>query len=261
MRPMIDGLAAGRLAGRAGADRLFRRTVRIAGHSESHAEELLQPLYARWREATPPVGATILAAFGLIELQLGARSADDAQAGGALGAAVADVLAAFGADAFSSDGATLESVVGRLLRERGVRVALAESCTGGLATSRLTDVPGSSDYVERAVVAYSNAAKVDLLGVGEQTLAEHGAVSEPVAVAMAEGVRRLARVEVGVGITGIAGPGGGSEAKPVGTVAVAVCGPGDRRRSRTFLFPGGRGQVKALAAQMAIDQMRRALLD
>ncbi len=99
---------------------------------------------------------------------------------------------------------------------RGWRIAVAESCTGGLVTSRLTDIPGSSAWVERAVVAYSNEAKVALLGVAEADLAAHGAVSEVVAIAMAEGVRRLAGVEVGVGITGIAGPGGGSAAKPVG---------------------------------------------
>lgn len=260
MRPMIDALVDGRLGGRAGAERLHRRTVRIAGHSESHAEELLQPLYARWREGAPPIVATILAAFGLIELQLNARGADAARAESALESAVRDVVDSFGADAFSTDGATLEVVVGRLLRQCGCRLALAESCTGGLATSRLTDVPGSSDYVERSVVAYSNAAKVEMLGVAEDVLAAHGAVSEPVAVSMAEGVRRLAHVDVGVGITGIAGPGGGSDAKPVGTVAIAVAGPGSGSRSRTFLFPGGRGQVKALAAQMAIDQLRRALL-
>jgi nicotinamide-nucleotide amidase len=261
MRPMIDTLVAGRLATRAGAERLHRRIVRIAGHSESHAEELLRPLYARWREATPPLGATILAAFGLIELQINARGADAAQAEATLDAAVADVVGCFGADVFSTDAATLEAVVGRLLRARGARLALAESCTGGLATSRLTDMPGSSDYVERAVVAYSNAAKIELLGVPAQTIADHGAVSEPVALAMAEGVRRLAGVEIGVGITGIAGPGGGTDTKPVGTVFVAVAGPADRARARSFLFPGGRTQVKALAAQMAIDQLRRALLE
>ena len=126
----------------------------------------------------------------------------------------------------STDGRSIEDVVGAILVARGWRIAIAESCTGGLVTSRLTDIPGSSAWVERAVVAYSNAAKIGLLGVAEADIAAYGAVSETVAIAMAEGVRRLAGVEVGVGITGIAGPTGGSEAKPVGTVCIAVAPPG-----------------------------------
>ena len=132
----------------------------------------------------------------------------------------------------STDGAVLEAVVGDLLRARGWWVAFAESCTGGLATSRMTDIPGSSDYVERSVVAYSNRAKIELLDVPEALIAEHGAVSEPVALAMAAGIRKRAGVNVGVGITGIAGPGGGSEQKPVGTVCIAVDGAGRRSGDR-----------------------------
>lgn len=259
MRPMIDALVAGRLAERAGGERVFRRVVRIAGHSESHAEQWLQPLYARWRAAQPPVSATILAAAGLIELQLSARGVPGGGVEATLDAAIGDVFVRFGADAFGAGGEGLEEAVGAALRERRLRVALAESCTGGLVTSRLTDVPGSSDYVERSVVAYSNAAKVDTLGVDPALIAEHGAVSDPVALAMAEGVRRLAGVDIGVGITGIAGPGGGSEAKPVGTVSIAIVGPGERQRVRTSVFPGGRTMIKTLAANAAIDGLRRAV--
>lgn len=259
MCPMFDRLVAGRLGERAEGERLVRRTVRIAGHSESHAEQWLQPLYGRWRESQPPVTATILAADGLIELQLVAHARPGQREVPSLDSAVADVVARFGNDAFGTGGERLEETVGEALRRRGLRVALAESCTGGLVTSRLTDVPGSSDYVERAVVAYSNAAKVDLLGVPAPLIDEHGAVSEPVALAMADGVRRLAGVEIGVGVTGIAGPGGGSAAKPVGTVAIAILGPDDRRHVRTAVFPGGRTMVKALAASAAIDGIRRAI--
>jgi nicotinamide-nucleotide amidase len=260
LKPMFDAVARGLLADRAVAGRLHRRVVRIAGRSESHAEEILQPLYAKWRAARPQVVATILAKFGLLELQLNARTADAEGAARSLQTAVDEVCQAFGADVFSVDGARLEEVVGRLLRERGLRLALAESCTGGLATSRLTDVAGASDYVERAVVAYSNDAKIEVLGVPGELIAESGAVSEPVALAMARGVRRMADVDVGVGITGIAGPGGGSEAKPVGTTAIAVSGPGDRERVRTLVFPGDRQMVKFLASSFAIDAVRRALL-
>jgi nicotinamide-nucleotide amidase len=168
----------------------------------------------------------------------------------------------------STDGASIEAVAGDLLRERGWWVAFAESCTGGLATSRMTDVPGSSAYVERSVVAYSNRAKIELLDVPEALIAEHGAVSEPVALAMAAGIRTRTGVNVGVGITGIAGPGGGTEQKPVGTVCIAVDGlptgasaeVGGEQRVRTFRFPGGREMVKAMSATWAIDMLRRYLM-
>ena len=261
MRAIFEPVVDGRLAARAGEERLARRVVRLVGRTESHAEERLQPLYAKWAGAAPPVMATILAARGQVELQLIARARDVSAAAAAVAAAADDVGAAFGPDVCSTDGRELEQVVGDLLRAQRIRIAVGESCTGGLVTSRLTDVAGSSDYVERGVVAYSNRAKIELLGVPEALIAEHGAVSGPVAVAMADGVRRIARVEMGVGVTGIAGPGGGTEAKPVGTVAMAVLGPGERRRARTILFPGDRLQVKLFSSTAAIDMVRRALLD
>ncbi len=186
-----------------------------------------------------------------------------------LDGAVAELTGALGPDLVSTDGAVLEAVVGDLLRARGWWVAFAESCTGGLATSRMTDIPGSSAYVERSVVVYSNRAKVELLDVPEQLIAEHGAVSEPVALAMAAGIRKRAGVNIGVGITGIAGPGGGSEHKPVGTVCIAVdsvsavasAKVGGEARVRTFRFPGGREMVKAMSANWAIDMLRRYLLN
>jgi nicotinamide-nucleotide amidase len=260
MRPMFDDLVEGRLGARAGQERLARRTVRIVGLTESHAEERLQPMYARWADLAPPVAATILAARGQVELQLTARAREVAAAERSCQTAVDDVVAGFGLDVCSTDGRELERVVGDLLRDGGLRVAVAESCTGGLVLSRLTDVPGSSDYVERGVVAYSNRAKTDLLGVPAELIDEHGAVSEPVAAAMADGARRAAGVEMGVGITGIAGPGGGSEAKPVGTVAIAVAGPGPAAFVRTIRLPGTRHHVKLFSSTLAIDALRRALL-
>src|SRR5207248_7480041 len=134
-----------------------------------------------------------------------------------------------------ADGRPLEAVVGDLLRARGLKIAVAESCTGGLLASRLTDVPGSSAYVERGAVCYSDRSKIEWLGVPGDLIKEHGAVSEPVAGAMAAGIRRLAGVAVGVGVTGIAGPGGGTPDKPVGTVAIAV-ETDDDARVRTFQF-------------------------
>jgi nicotinamide-nucleotide amidase len=219
----------------------------------------VQPIYSRWLTEPPPIETTILAGLGQVELHLVTQSRDAAAATSALDRAVAQLAAVLGADLVSSEGTTLEAVVGSLLRSRGWWVALAESCTGGLATSRLTDVPGSSAYVERSVVAYSNRAKIELLGVPEALIQEHGAVSEPVALAMAAGIRQRAGVQVGVAITGIAGPGGGTEQKPVGTVCIAVdSGPS---RVRTFRFPGGREMVKTMSANWAIDMLRRHLLE
>jgi nicotinamide-nucleotide amidase len=205
------------------------------------------------------VAATILAALGQIELHVWTRAASRAEADAALDAAVRQVSGVLGADAFSTDGATMEQVVGEMLASRSLRIAVAESCTGGLITSRLTDVAGSSRYVERSVVTYANEAKIELLDVPAELIEAHGAVSEPVAQAMARGIRAMAHVDVGLAVTGIAGPGGGTPAKPVGTVAIAAVTSGETR-SRVFRFHGEREQVKFQASQAALDMVRRMLL-
>ncbi len=259
MRPMLARVAEQWIAPRWGGRRLRRRQLKIAGRTESGVEELAQPLYVHWTSESIPIETTILAGPGVIELHLSARSSDAVAADGALAHAIDELAALFGHDVVSDDGRSLEQVVGDLLVARGWRIALAESCTGGLATSRLTDVPGSSAYLDRSVVAYSDDAKTQLLGVPERLLHEHGAVSEPVAAAMAAGVRERAGVDIGVGITGIAGPGGGTPAKPVGTVAIAVAGRGGTA-VRTLRFVGGRGMVKSFASATALDMVRRFLI-
>lgn len=256
LQPIFERDVAPRLAARTGGARLYRRILRVTGRTESHVEEIAQPVYGRWQEAEPRISTTILAAPGQIELHLWTRDADRAAAEARLEAAVGALRQALGPVVFSVDGRSLEEVVGGLLRDRGWRIAVAESCTGGLVASRLTDVAGSSAYVDRAVVAYSNTAKIELLGVAEVAIREHGAVSDAVALSMAEGVRRLGRVEVGIGVTGIAGPTGGSPEKPVGTVVIAVAAD-NRSRVRRFWFPGGREQVKFQAVQAALDMVRR----
>jgi len=194
LHPMLEALVNGPLKHRAAGAPLIRRVLKIAGRIESQTEEVLQPLYREWEQATPRISATILATLGQIELHLSARAPSAEMAGTALEAAVRQVCAVLGDDVFTTSGEAMEAVVGELLVSRGYRIALAESCTGGLVTSRLTDVPGSSRYVERAVVVYANEAKVDLLGVPPALIDAHGAVSEPVAVAMAEGARARAAV-------------------------------------------------------------------
>jgi nicotinamide-nucleotide amidase len=169
------------------------------------------------------------------------------------------LLAVIAGDVYSTDGRSMEEVVGDLLKARGYTLAAAESCTGGLLTSRLTDVAGSSAYVRASVVAYAYEDKTSLLGVPRETIEMHGAVSEPVAVAMAEGIRDRTGADVAVAITGIAGPGGGTETKPVGTVVIAVIVPGAPVYVRTYAFMGGRAMVKFQATQAALDRVRRML--
>src|SRR5436190_261900 len=222
MKPMLEGVVRDRLAHRSGTAGLFRRVLKITGRAESDVDAQAQPTYAKWTSQSVPISTTILAVLGQIELHLTAQAANPDAAHAALDAAVLEMQQVLGPSVYSADGRSLEGVVGDLLRQHTLTIAVAESCTGGLLASRLTDVPGSSDYVERGVVCYSNRAKTELAGVPEAMIAEHGAVSEPVARAMAEGIRTRAATSIGIGITGIAGLGGGWTDKPVGTVAVAV---------------------------------------
>lgn len=259
LTPMLTALTDGWLRERASGTPLLRRVIKITNRIESQTDEVLQPLYRQWEARTPRVAATILAALGQIELHLSASDRSREAADAALAGAVREVRDLIGPDAFSDDGRSLEEVVGDLLVERGLRIAVGESCTGGLITSRLTDVPGSSRYVMQGVVTYANDAKTALLGVPVHLLEEHGAVSEPVALAMADGVRARAVVDVGVGVTGIAGPSGGTPEKPVGMVAIAAV-TSSVTRSRVFRFHGGRSNVKFQASQAALDMVRRILL-
>lgn len=258
LKPMLTAVVDGQLRARASGASLVRRVLKIAGRIESQTDEALQPLYQEWSAAPVPVAATILAALGQLELHLTARAESREIADRVLDRAAAQVIEVLGQDVFTTEGKPLEQVVGEMLAARGLRIAVAESCTGGLITSRLTDIAGSSAYVDRSIVSYSNEAKTDLLGVPAELIAGHGAVSEPVARAMADGIRLRSGVDVGVGVTGIAGPGGGSAEKPVGTVAIATVTHEDSR-SRVFRFHGEREQVKFQASQAALDMVRRML--
>jgi nicotinamide-nucleotide amidase len=260
MTPMLEAVIRDRLAPMRGTAALRRRVLKITGRPESEVDALVQPTYSRWTTAPVPIATTILAVLGQIELHLTASAPDSLQADAALEDAVGELTKALGGHSvYSVDGRKLEEVVGDLLRGARWTVATAESCSGGLLMSRLTDVPGSSDYVDRGVICYSNRAKTELAGVPASLIAEHGAVSEPVAQAMAEGIRSRAGTAVGMGVTGIAGPGGGTPAKPVGTVAIAVAGP-EATAVRTFTFFGNREMVKFQSAQAALNMLRLMIL-
>jgi nicotinamide-nucleotide amidase len=257
MRPMMDDVDAF-LRPRLPAARIRRRILKVFGRTESHVEEVAQPIYSTWQGGETPIDTTILASSGQIELHLSARGEDVAALDRTLESAVRTLAAALAPAEVSVDGRSLEAIIGDALRDRGWRIAVAESCTAGLVLARLTEVAGSSAWVEGGIVAYANRVKTEQLGIADAMLIEHGAVSEPVALAMAAGVRQRLGVNVGVGITGIAGPGGGSPEKPVGTVVIAVT-DGSREDVKTFRFPGDRQTIRARAVSAALDRLRRLL--
>lgn len=257
MLPMLDAVMAAQLAPHAGTRRTYRRTVRVAGRTESHVESLMQPLYAIWSRWPHPIEATILAAYGRIDLHLFVHTDEQGEADATLEEAVALATAVLGSSVYAIDDRELEEVVGDVLKARRWRVATAESCTGGMLGWRLTSVPGSSDWVAGGVVVYSNALKITLAGVPEALIEAHGAVSEAVARALATGVRARTGAEVGVAITGVAGPGGGSAEKPVGTVFIAIETP-EFTACRHARFVGDRAIVRQQASAAALDMLRLA---
>ena len=232
-----------------GGARRHRRVLKIAGMTESGVEEQLKPYY----EKHPHELLTILASGGQIELHLGGASLEE------IASREAEIAELFGVRLFGFDDDTLESVVGSLLKARGQTVSTAESCTGGLLGSRLTDISGSSAYYMGGGVCYTAAAKTAIAGVDAALIREHGEVSEAVAVALANGIRERFATTWGVGITGIAGPTGGTPEKPVGTVHIAVAGP-DGHKHRHVLWQGPRTLVKWYSTQQALDLLRRFIL-
>jgi nicotinamide-nucleotide amidase len=256
MKPMFDEQVVPFLRARVGPTRVVhRRVLRIAAMPESEVDQVAAPVYSRFDDVT----TTILGAAGQIELHLVAQGDGVEDAAARIERLAAALREALPGRIFSEDGRELPHVVVDLLRERGLRLALAESCTGGLLSARLTEVPGASAVLERAFVTYANQAKVEEIGVDPALLQRQGAVSEETASAMAEGAMRAARVDVGVGITGIAGPDGGTPEKPVGLVFVATCGAAGARVRRS-IFPGGRERVRFQATQVALEMLRRGLL-
>jgi nicotinamide-nucleotide amidase len=231
-----------------------RRVLRVAGMGESAVEELVAPVYRKWKD--DPV--TILAAPGEVQLHLAVRG-EPAIAEARLAAMEKDFREALGDRIFGQDGEDLAAVVGRLLREAGTTIALAESCTGGLASAMLTDVPGSSQYFLGAFVSYANDAKEKLLGVREETLLAHGAVSAESASEMAKGALERFGAGLAVAITGIAGPDGGSAEKPVGTVFLALARPGGLALTKKRLFVGDRSVIRRASAIHALELVRRHL--
>ncbi len=234
---------------------ILSRTLHTFGLGESNVAELLGPLMQRGRN--PSVGTTV--SQGIVSLRINARFDSPDLAERELAATEAACRAILGDLVFGADGEQLAEVVGRMLQQRRQTVATAESCTGGLLAKLLTDTAGSSEWFGFGWITYANAAKVAQLGVPEAVLAEHGAVSEPVVRAMAEGARRLAQSDYALAVSGIAGPGGGTPDKPVGMVCIALASA-EGTSARTFHFSGDREMVRDRSAKMALTMLRYHLL-
>ena len=254
MKPIFDALVAPVLKQRAGDMLIMRRTLSIFGLGESAVDELAAPIYTKYQNPS----TTILFKDGQIELHLTAQARNEGEIVKMLDDLAGRLDEVLGEYIFSRNNETLEEVVGQSLKMRGYTLATAESCTGGLLAGRITDVPGSSEYFLEGVVSYSNEAKIDLLGVPKKLIATHGAVSEQVAGTMAAGIRKRAGSTFGVGVTGVAGPGGGSPEKPVGLVYIALADD-SQNTTRKFIFPGDRQFIRTLSVNAALDMVRRRI--
>ena len=235
---------------------IVSKTLHFAGLGESALAEKVQ----EFLDATDPTVAP-LASQGKVRLRITTRAATQEEAERKIAPVEKEILSRLGDYFFGEDDETLEGAVARLLKERDVTLALAESCTGGLLAKRLTDLPGSSAFFVEGLVTYSNESKERLLGVPKDLLIEHGAVSGPVARAMAEGARKIAGADYGLSVTGIAGPEGGTEEKPVGLVYVGISGPDgtDAEKVDLSAWARSRGAIRERSANRAFDLLRLRL--
>jgi nicotinamide-nucleotide amidase len=251
LKPMYQKQVLPRLQRRSSSIRMFHRELRIAGMGESGVEQRIKPIYTRYAD----VNTTILAAPGEIQIHLRLWTDDAAHAQKTLDEIVQGFEIALTDRIFSQDGSSMEEVVAGLLMRNSSTISTAESCTGGLLAQRLTSIAGSSSYFLGGVVSYSNELKTTWADVPPELIQSKGAVSSEVATALAEGIRRHVGSTLGVGITGIAGPGGGTEEKPVGTVHIALSHAGGVKE-RGVLFPGDREAIRWHASQLALDLVR-----
>jgi nicotinamide-nucleotide amidase len=252
---MIETYLTPWLASALGGASRFRRVLKVVGLGESLVDEKIKPYYDAHRDEEP---LTILATSGQIELHILADG-DEPAARAKLAQREKELIALLKERVYGFDDDTLEGVVGALLRERNATLTIAESCTGGLLSSRITDVPGSSAYFLGGGVCYTAALKTSIAGVDPALIREHGEVSEPVAIALANGIRERVGATYGIGVTGIAGPSGGTPEKPVGTVHIAVAGPASQEHRKMF-WPTGRALFKLFATQSALDLLRLFIL-
>lgn len=247
LRPVLEERFGGKIF-------IRRRILHTCGVSESAVNQAIQDIMKR---GAPTVGLT--AKETGVDIRIIARETGAERTQTLVDSTEAAIRERLGDAVYSVDGQPMEEVVGALLKQRRLKLSVAESCTGGLIGARITNIAGSSEYFERAAVTYSNPAKTEMLGVPGALLERHGAVSSEVAAAMARGIREAAKTDLGLSVTGIAGPDGGTEQKPVGLVFTALASAqGVKTDEHRFL--GNREQVRMKASQMALDMVRRHLI-
>jgi competence/damage-inducible protein CinA-like protein len=255
LKAMFAAQVEPRLARLATGVRLVARELRVAGMGESDVDQRIAPIYTRHDD----VQTTILTAPGEIQIHLRMWSKDTAAAERQLQGIQESIVLALGEAVFTTAGESMEEVVARELTMRQATIATAESCTGGLLAERLTSLSGSSAYFLGGVVSYSNTLKSAWVDVPAEIIESRGAVSSEVAVALADGIRRRTGATLGVGITGVAGPTGGTPEKPVGTVHVAIA-DASGSKERGVHYPGERDRIRWQASQTALDLVRRYFL-
>ena len=255
LKAIFEAECLPRLAAKVPGEHIATRQLRIALMPESQVDARVAPIYKTYAD----VQTTILAGAGEIQLHLRCRKESQAEAEERVEELAGKIEDELGDAVFSRKGESLEQIVSYLLQMRGMTLAVAESCTGGLLAQRITSLGGSSRYFLGGAVVYSNALKTQFANVPKNLIEKHGAVSREVAAAMAEGIRHRCVSSYGIGITGVAGPSGGSEQKPVGLVYVALAGEeGTQVVERNF--PGDRKRIRWFATQQALEMIRRALM-
>ena len=255
LKPMFEAECIPRLRTRVPTQHIAARTLKIAMMPESQVDARVAPIYKTYTD----VETTILAGGGEIQLHLRCRKDSEEEAEARVEELAEKIEDELGDAIFSRKGETIEQIVSYLLQMRSMTLAVAESCTGGLLAERITSLGGSSRYFIGGAVVYSNELKTQFANVPKALIDQHGAVSREVAAAMAEGIRKRCVSSYGVGITGVAGPSGGTEQKPVGLVYVALAGEeGTQVVERNF--PGDRKHIRQFASQQALEMIRRALL-
>jgi nicotinamide-nucleotide amidase len=255
MKPMFEESAASYLRSLPGAGGTIKsRLLRFMGIGESLIEEKIRDLIQSQKNPT----LAPLASQGEVKLRITAKASGEAEAEGLISPVEAEIRKRLGRFIVGVDEKQIEEVVGQMLRERELTLAVAESCTGGLISHRITNISGSSDYFRAGLVCYSNSSKIALLGVKEDTLLANGAVSRQVALEMAQGVRRMLQAHVGLSSTGVAGPAGETRDKPVGLVYIAIS-IGSQTACEEHRFKGARELIKQQTANAALDLLRKGL--
>lgn len=255
MKPMFENFIMPKLKTKAGGIRVVRRILRVVGMGESAVDELIAPVYTQYKNPQ----TTILFNRSEIEIRLTAQAKTEKQAEKLIDEVEEKIEAKLGNKIFAFRGETMEEVIGLKLTVGGYTLAVAESCTGGLIAERLTEVSGSSAYFMEGVVSYSNEAKIRTLKVPRKLIEKHGAVSAEVAEAMAIGVKKRAGTDFGISVTGIAGPTGGTEEKPVGLVYIALADDAHVEH-RKLMLPGDRNLIRWRSSQAALEILRRRLI-